>query len=170
MADLKQMFESLGLSEVKTYIQSGNVLFESTEDAESLSARIERAIEATFSFDVPVVIRTAAELEQIIANCPFEVEALPEKERPYIALLSSLPSAEGIEQLQAYPIQDDEYRIQGQELYILYRQGAHKSKLTNNLFEKKLGVTATTRNWQTMSKLTTMAKAMLPSAVHQTDL
>lgn len=158
MAELKQMFESLGLNKVQTYIQSGNVLFESTEEPESLRLRIEREIEAVFGFDVPVVLRTVAELEQILNKCPFEVDSLPEKERPYIALLSQPPSTEGIEQLQAYPIQLDEYRIFNQEIYILYRQSAHKSKLTNNLLEKKLGVTATTRNWQTMSKLLTMAK------------
>jgi uncharacterized protein (DUF1697 family) len=95
-----------------------------------------------------------------MANCPFEVDSLPEKERPYIALLSEPPSAEGIERLESVPLTIDEYRIVDRQVYLFYRQSVHKSKLTNNLLEKKLGVTATTRNWNTMSKLLDMAKAM----------
>lgn len=160
MADLKGMFESLGLSNVKTYIQSGNVVFTSDEDADDLSKRLEQEIDAVFGFDVPVVIRTAEELEQIMLACPFEVDSLPEKERPYTALLSATPSPEGIEQLLAVPVITEEFRVIDREVYILYGQAVHKSKLTNNLLEKKLGVAATTRNWQTMSKLTEIARAM----------
>lgn len=159
MAELKTMFESLGLTNVQTYIQSGNVIFESNEEADFLSKRLEQEIDAVFGFDVPVVIRTAEEIEQIMQNCPFEVDTFPEKERPYIALLSAIPSSEGVEKLSAVPLTTDEYRILNREVYILYRQASHKSKLTNNLLEKKLGVTATTRNWQTMSKLVAMANA-----------
>lgn len=70
MADLKRVFESIGLCKVKTYIQSGNVLFKSNEDGESLCNKIEHEIEAIFEIPVKVILRTSTELEQIILNCP----------------------------------------------------------------------------------------------------
>lgn len=78
MAELRQMFEMLGFSRVQTYIQSGNVLFESDESEQSLCQRIQGEIEKVFGFSINVVIRTAAELELIIKNCPFTEEAVAE--------------------------------------------------------------------------------------------
>ena len=94
MAELKQVFEAIGLCEVKTYIQSGNVLFRSNEEEEPLRKRIENEIELTFGFPVSVVLRTAAEMERISFNCPFseeeisEAESSSEAESLYVALLN----------------------------------------------------------------------------------
>jgi uncharacterized protein (DUF1697 family) len=155
MGDLKRVFESLGLRRVQTYIQSGNVLFESDEAEAPLRQRIEQEIEAVFGFAVPVVLRTAGELAQILAGCPW---AAGDR---YVALLAEAPSQAGIDRLLAYKSEIDEFRIAGREVYLLLRQGAGRTKLTNNLLEQKLGVAATTRNWQTLQKLAAMGKAMM---------
>ena len=160
MNDLKQMFDGLGLGPVQTYIQSGNVLFRSEDAAERLSRRIKQGIEAVFGFDLPVLVRTAAEMAQIVSDCPFRVAELPEGESLYVTLLADTPAQEGLDRLSAFPCGLDEFRLRGRDVYIRYRQSAHKSKLTNNLFEQKLRVPATTRNWQTITRLAEMAKAM----------
>lgn len=161
MANLQVMFRSMGLGQVQTYIQSGNVLFESEEEAEPLRRRIEQQIHATFGFaDVPVVLRTAAELEQIVSDCPFPAGDLPEGESLYAALLADPPAPAAIDQLLGYTAVGDEFRLLDRTIYIRYRQSSHKSKLSNAFFEQKLGVWATTRNWQTLNKLVAMGRAM----------
>ncbi|MBC8080212.1 MAG: DUF1697 domain-containing protein [Gorillibacterium sp.] len=158
MVELKQMFEELDLLQVQTYIQSGNVLFESNEEETGLRLRIQQEIERVFGFSVPVVLRTVQELERIIATCPFPVNDLPEGESVYVAHLQEAPSQEGIDRLLSYNNEVDELRIHGLDVYILYRQNAGRSKLTTTLIEKRLGVSATTRNWNTVNKLVEMSK------------
>ncbi|MEK8129108.1 DUF1697 domain-containing protein [Paenibacillus filicis] len=163
MTELKRMFEELGFSRVQTYIQSGNVLFESAEPQqgeEPLSKRIERGIEEVFGYQVPVVIRTLDELVHILANCPFPADTLAPGESLYAALLAESPSPEGIERLLACRSDIDDYHLAGDEVYILCRQGLGKSLFSNNFLEKKLKVAATTRNWQTMNKLVQLGQAM----------
>ncbi len=164
MVDLKRTFEALGLSRVQTYIQSGNVLFDSDEPEKTLRNRIEREIESVFGFSVTVVLRTAAELKQIIGNCPFpeeaisEAEALSEAESFYVSLLTEEPLQEGIERLNDYRSENDEYRVIGREVYLLFRNSIRNSKLANNL--GKLNVPATVRNWKMINKLVVLAEAM----------
>lgn len=164
MADLKHTFEALSLGRVQTYIQSGNVLFESDEEEKTLRNRIEREIEAVFGFSVTVVLRTAAELKQVIGNCPFskeavaEAEALSKVESLYVSFLIEEPSQERIERLNAYRSENDECRIIGREVYLLFRNSIRNSKLANNL--EKLNVPATVRNWKTINKLAVLAEAM----------
>lgn len=164
MAELKMMFEGLGLSRVQTYIQSGNVLFESEEKEEVLRTRIEEGIEATFGFPVSVILRTADELNRIVVNNPFseeeiaKAEAGSDKECMYVAMLQDEPTQGGVERLAAYQNDHEKFLIKGKEVYLLFDQGAGNSKLANNLH--KLGVPATVRNWKTMNKLITLASAM----------
>lgn len=164
MAELKRLFEAIGLGRVQTYIQSGNVLFESNEEESPLRERIEHEIEAVFGFSVTVVLRTAAELERIIGNCPFSEEAVSaaeassEGESLYVSLMLQAPSQEGIKRLNASRGESDEYRIEGRDVYLLFCHGIRNSKLANNL--QKLGVPATVRNWKTINKLAALAKAM----------
>lgn len=164
MADLKCAFEVMGLSRVQTYIQSGNVLFESGEEKNLLRSRIEYRLEEVFGFPVIVVLRTAAELKEIIRNCPFskeevsEAEALSKVESLYVSLMLEMPSQEGIEPLNACESENDEYRIIGREVYLLFRNSIRNSKLATNL--QKLNVPATVRNWKTLNKLAALADAM----------
>jgi uncharacterized protein (DUF1697 family) len=164
MAYLKRVFESIGLCEVKTYIQSGNVLFKSNESEKFLCNKIEHKIEAVFSIPVKVILRTSMELEQIISNCPFskdeitEAETLSEVESLYVALLTHNPLKENIEYIDVYRSESDKYHIVGRDIYLLFHHSIRNSKLANNL--NKLNVPITVRNWKTLSKLAALAKSM----------
>ncbi len=164
MADLKRVFEAMRLCDVQTYIQSGNVLFKSNEKEEPLRKKIEHEIEAAFGFSVAVVLRTAEELERIILNCPFSAEEVSEAESSaveeslYVSLLIHAPSQEKIERLKAFRSESDEYRIEGREVFLLFRYSIRNSKLVSNL--QKLDAAVTIRNWNTINKLAVLAKAM----------
>lgn len=163
MAELKKVFESIGLCDVQTYIQSGNVLFKSTEGEESLRRKIEFEIEKIFGISSIVVLRTAAELKQIIANLPFSEQEISDAERAseaeclYVALLTDAPSQDKIGCLEGYRSANDEYRIIGREIFLLFRCSIRDSKLAANMH--KLGVPVTVRNWKTISKLIDLAEA-----------
>jgi uncharacterized protein (DUF1697 family) len=161
MPELQRLFEAMGFGRVRTYIQSGNVVFTSAADdpPEPLRQRIEREIAARFGFPVTVVLRTAAALERIITDCPFAAGALAEGENLYLALLADAPSLEGVERLRAYDGGSDEARVAGREVYLLYRRSMRDTPLTNAFLERTLGVAATTRNWRTMRTLAEMASA-----------
>ena len=155
--ELRKLFESLGFENVKTYIQSGNVVFKSQINRpEKIVKSIERKIKEVFSFDVTVIIRTHDELKKIIRTNPF----LKNKpiERLYIIFLSNISDNENVEKLQPYKSKTEEFRIIGKEIYLFYPDGYGRSKLTNNIFESKLGVKATTRNCNTVNKLFEMSK------------
>lgn len=162
MGDLKQVLEAIGFYEVQTYIQSGNVLFKSSEKKEGIVKKIEYEIESAFGFSVAVILRTSKELEQIIKNCPFskqeilEAELSSESESVYVCLLTHVSLQEKTQQLNAYRTQSDDYRIVGREVYLLLYHSISKSKLANNLH--KLGVQMTVRNWKTINKLYILSK------------
>lgn len=164
MADLKRVFESIGLTEVKTYIQSGNVLFKSNEAEESLYQKIEHVIEEVFGFPVKVILRKSTELAQVVLNCPFsqdeitEAEKLSQAESLYVALLKYNPLKENIECIDVYRTESDKYKMAGREVYLLFHHSIRDSKLAANLY--KLHVPTTVRNWKTIIKLAELAKTM----------
>ncbi|MDP4143408.1 MAG: DUF1697 domain-containing protein [Bacillota bacterium] len=165
MADLKKMFEDLGLSEVKTYIQSGNVIFKSNETEEALRNKIEQGIETVFGFSIAVILITAEELENIIQNCPFSkeevaaAEAASDSECLYVSLLLQPPSQENIDRLSTYKSDHDIYHVEGRQVYLLFSNSIRNSKLANNL--QKLDVPSTVRNWKTINKLSQLVKEQL---------
>lgn len=107
MFDLKHVFEGMGLCEVQTYIQSGNVLFKSNEEEEPLKKKIEHNIQETFGFPVAVILRTATEIERIIHSCPFSEETISEAESSgegeslYVSLMDKVPLEENMERLSS---------------------------------------------------------------------
>lgn len=163
MNDLKRVFESIGLIEVQTYIQSGNVLFKSSDEKEMLLNKIEREIKNVFGFSVTVILRTSQEFEQIVRNCPFsekeilEAKSSSKSESLYVAILGNIPLQERIEKLDAYRNETDGYKIIGQEVFLLFYNSIRNSKLANNLH--RLEVPVTVRNWKTINKLALLAKA-----------
>lgn len=164
MADLKRVFEKIELYEVKTYIQSGNVLFKSDYTEEELRNKIEYEIEVFFGFPVKVILRTLEELERIVLNCPFskekilEAESLSEKESLYVALFSHAPLKEKLDSLNIYRSESEDYRIVGREVYLLFYNSIRNSKLANNI--QKLDISVTVRNWKTINKLFMLGKDM----------
>lgn len=158
MADLKLMFERLGFGQVQTYIQSGNILFVSPNEPESIRGRIEQEIKTAHDMSVSVILRTAEQLQDIVARCPYSPDSLSEGESIYFTLMTDIPSKEDADRLPQGENEIDEFVIDEKTIYLLYRQSILESKLANQL--QKLKVPATTRNWNTMNKLVSLAKAM----------
>jgi len=155
MTELKALYESLKLKDVTTYIQSGNVLFKSEKNLSDLelAAKIEKAIYKKYDFEVPVIIRNKDEIKKIISVNPFLKEENSEAKRLYITFLSQAPAKENIESIQGFDFSPDKFSIIGKEVYLYISNGYGETKLSNNFFEKKLKVNATTRNWNTVQKL-----------------
>ena len=154
MTDLKALFAELNFSKIQTYIQSGNVIFDADGNEEdlALSERIETAINEQFGFEVPVIIRTAEELEQAVNQNPFFTSD-QDVNRLHVTFLNEEPTPENQELLQSYDFEPDKFVLDRKDVFIYCEGKYHESKLTNNFFEQKLKVSATTRNWNTVLKL-----------------
>jgi uncharacterized protein (DUF1697 family) len=159
MDALREMHESLGFRKVTTLLQTGNVVFECDEtDPAKLAGLIAREFEKKFGFKSEVMVRTPAQLKELLNKNPFQNQ--PEKENKWIAVmfLSGHPDAEAKKALLDSYSGPEEILIDGQEMYIYYPIGTGRSKLTNVLIEKKLKVHGTGRNWNTVTKLLQMTK------------
>lgn len=149
------MFEDMGFKKVKTYIQTGNVLFDaSSSNAKTLTAKIEKDLQKQLGYQVTVVLRTIPEIETILANNPFKKAKLKDNERIYITLLAGIPTPAALAELGKIQSDVDTLMVQNSEVYILCRGGYGESVFSNNLVEKKLQLSATTRNLNTMVKVT----------------
>lgn len=155
MSDLKSLYELLGFQKVVTYIQSGNVIFDSAiRDKSDLKARIEKSIEEKYKFHVPVEIRTNREIANIVKNCPFDsVDWVKNGRKILVTFLSSNPSKSKVANALKYVVAPEELVIRGKAIYLYCPNGYGKSKLSNTFFEHRLGVEATTRNWKSVLKL-----------------
>jgi uncharacterized protein (DUF1697 family) len=157
--ELRKLFEDSGFKNVKTYIQSGNVIFNShINSAEKIVKLVEKKIKEVFSFEVTVLIRTHNELGRIIQKNPF-LKTKP-LEKLYVAFLSDIADKDDSDKLLKYKSKTEEFRITNKVVYLYYSDGAGRTKLTNNIIESKLGVKATTRNWNTVNKLFEMSKEL----------
>ncbi|UKS29146.1 DUF1697 domain-containing protein [Paenibacillus sp. HWE-109] len=158
MDKLRSIFEAMGYQRVITYIQSGNVIFDSEESAETTRERIVQELLAQLNYDIPVIIRSLTEMHEIVEQTPYLTVDEEEGEQRYVTLLSQLPTDEAVEKLASFQNEVDEFRVIGLTVYMLIRKNYGETKFSNNFLEKKLGVTATTRNWQTMNKLIQLAE------------
>lgn len=160
MAELKVLLQGKGLTDVQTYIQSGNVVFKYKPTVPAkLSDLISKTIKEAFGFDVPVVIRTAEEMATILSYNPYLKQKNISIEQLYVTCLETLPVIENLNKLEGINSGDDTYQIIGREIYLHCPGGYGNTKLNNNLFENKLKVTATTRNWKTMTVLSEMMQS-----------
>jgi uncharacterized protein (DUF1697 family) len=154
MGELKDLHESLGLRDVVTYIQSGNVVFTSDDaDLAQLPRQIEDGFAQKFGFHVNVMVRTSAELRDIIENNPFQDQPMKEAKWVVVMFLATRPESTALEDLQKTYVGPEEFYLVGQELYIYYPNGIGRSKLSNALTEKKLKTMGTGRNWNTILQL-----------------
>lgn len=159
MSELKSLFEDLNFTKVQTYIQSGNVIFESnTNDKISLGGKIEKKIKEKFGFDVKVILKTCAELEYILNNNPFLKKQKTNPDSVYVTFLSEEPSSINVKKLKEVNYNSEEYFIDGKTIYVFLPNSYGKAKLNNNFFESKLKVQTTTRNWKTVNKLVELSK------------
>ena len=154
MAELRAMCERLNLQNVKTYIQSGNIVFKSSMvQTNDIAILLHNEIQKHFNFNVPVIVKTVNELSQIIEKNPFVSQEDITANRIYFVLLNSLPAIELLENLSEETFDNEEYVVIDNCLYLKCALGYGKAKLNNNLIERKLKVLATTRNYRTMNKL-----------------
>ena len=155
MAELRGLYEGLGLVNVATYIQSGNVVFQAEDrDPAELKTRIQQAIVDRLGFTVPVELRTHDEIEEIVEACPFGPVDLDQAgTKVLVTFLSERASTERISGLAALVTPPEKLVVCGREIYLFCPDGYGRSKLSNAPLERKLGVAATTRNWRTIIKL-----------------
>jgi uncharacterized protein (DUF1697 family) len=155
MADLLAMCEEIGLKEVRTYIQSGNIVFESPEeDTSVLGKSLQEQIMATFGFEVPVMVMTQAYLQQVAENNPFlKLNKDLDTKLLHVTFLAEQPAEDLIKVLVEKDYGTDEFEVIENRVYLYFPNGYGRTKLTNTVFEKKLQVAATTRNWRTIGKL-----------------
>jgi uncharacterized protein (DUF1697 family) len=157
MKDLAAIFTAAGGSEVVTYIQSGNVVCNaSAAVAKKLPEAVERAIEKRFGFNVPIVMRSADELGQVVRQNPF-LARVPGGETLHVAFLGGEPKASGIAALDPRRSSPDEFLVRGREIYLHLPNGVAKTKLSNAYFDSKLGTPSTLRNWRTVLALLELA-------------
>ena len=162
MANLKMLCESLGLKNVQTYIQSGNLVFElaQPEPISTLETRLQKTFSETFGFEIPVLIRTSEEWAESIAQNPFLKEENVDIERLHLTCLKELPSPDLLEKIKAFQYLPDRYEIIGRDVFIFCAAGYGTSKAVNSFFESKLKTSATTRNWKTVMNLNEMVNLM----------
>jgi uncharacterized protein (DUF1697 family) len=161
MSELKELLKELGLKEIETYIQSGNVIFstKSVEENFLLEEKIESSIKKRFNFDVPVIIRTVDELKKTILENPFTNNEEIDINCYYLTLLKKYPELDNIEKIERYDFSPDQFKIIDRDAYIYCSGRYSDTKLQNQFFESKLQVQTTTRNWKTILKLIEIAES-----------
>ena len=157
MADLRELVEGLGHENVRTHILSGNVLFESRRrDAGRLERELEKSIKKRFGFDVAVLVRTREELEEVVKGNPLP-HATAEGARLFVLFLDRNPPKERLDEVDPKAFEPEEFAVGDRVIYAWYKQGLQGSKLAGALSDKRLGVTTTNRNWNTVTKLVELA-------------
>jgi uncharacterized protein (DUF1697 family) len=153
MRELVTMFTGVGCTDVRTYIQSGNVVFGATTHiADRLPDLAERAIARRFGHRIPIVLRTADELAAVVANNPF-IQPGIDTDALQVMFLADQPSAHSVEGLDSNRSPPDSFAVHGREIYLQCPNGFAQTKLTNAYFDTKLATTSTGRNWRTVMKL-----------------
>jgi uncharacterized protein (DUF1697 family) len=159
MKALQEMYENLGFRNVRTYIQSGNVIFESDQPE---TGEIEKMISAeilnAFDFKVPVLVLQLEELKYISVHNDFILKRGEDISKLHVTFLSEEPEKNLTENIGKEQYLPDEYYFNGRAVYLFCPQGYGNTKLSNTFFEKKLQVQATTRNWKTVLELVKLAE------------
>jgi uncharacterized protein (DUF1697 family) len=156
MKQLAEIFTDAKCGNVRTYIQSGNVVFTaSPKVAKALAARVAKNIEERFGFSVPVVMRNREELAQVARNNPFLKAGLPQQTL-HVYFLADLPTADAVRSLDPNRSTPDRFHVSDSEIYLHMPNGMGRTKLTCAYFDSKLSTIATARNWNAVLKLLEM--------------
>jgi uncharacterized protein (DUF1697 family) len=161
MESLRAIYESLGLRDVQTYVQSGNVVFRTTaRDLVQLAKRIETKIEQTYGFRPTVIVRSPSELREAIRRNPFAARRGIDPSKLLITFLATDPSPEAGEKILGIHADPEELRLEGREVYAYFPNGIGRAKLSPALIERTLKTAGTGRNWNTVTKLLEMAEKL----------
>lgn len=157
MKALQALCQALGHTDVVTYIQSGNVVFDDpSSDGEALAVALQRGIVQTFGLDIAVQLRSAEAMAAVMAGNPFLAKGL-EPSRLHVVFLAEVPTAAAVAALDPQRSPADAFAVVDRQVYLHLPNGAAETKLTIDYFERKLGTRATARNWLTVAKLGDMA-------------
>ena len=165
MLELKQLFVDLGYFDIVSYIQSGNVIFNSKKlHTVEIEKSIIDAIEKQFAYSIKVLVLTKTELNTIFNSNPFILKHNLDVSKLSITLLNNKPELGEVVQIQdLVNSSDDTFEIINKSVYLYLPDGSRNTKLTNNLFEKKLKSSATSRNWRTITKLVELSTQQFES-------
>jgi len=157
MEDLRAVCSDLGFRDVETYVQSGNIVLQSSlENPTIISKRIGAKIIESFGFEVSVIVRTSKEMRNVIPNNPFLKENGIDSSKLHVTFLSEIVQKASLEKLAELSASPDRFHPAPREIYVYCQIGYGRTKLSNVGIEKTLSVTATTRNWKTTNKLLEM--------------
>jgi uncharacterized protein (DUF1697 family) len=164
METVREIYREAGLGNVRTYLQSGNVVFESGEnDPSRLIADIEKRIQQSYGDPIKVFIRFPEDFKRILHNNPFLKDQRVEQSKLHVTFLYQEPAANAWEKISSPAGGADEFAPGIQEIFLYCPNGYGRTKLSNSYFERKLGVVATTRNWNTVSALFKLSLEKSPS-------
>lgn len=156
MKELVQLFADAGCGNVRSYIQSGNVVFEADEKAAvKLPEKLGTAIAQRYGFQAPLTLRSAEEMRAVSHNNPFLQAGAPE-EALHVLFLAGAPEAARVASLDENRSKPDAFAVRGREVYLWLPGGVARTKLTNEYFDSKLATISTGRNWKTVLKLCDM--------------
>ncbi len=158
MDRLRELCAKLGMQNVRTYVQSGNVVFQAQGSGAQWAELLERKLMGETRLPVTVIVRSAAEMAAILAGNPFLKEKGIDTARLHVTFLQQASAKSAVDSLANLKAGLDRLRCIGKEIYLHCPNGYGQTKLSNNALEKALGVKATTRNWNTVQKLCEMAK------------
>ena len=157
MEALKTTLKAIGFENVETYIQSGNVFVDTEEEnAAAVGFKIKQEIFKVFGHEVPVVVIGKTDLEACFKNNPFLKEKEADTKKLYVAFVSTILRSDSTNDLKMSQVKPDEASIDANRIYIKYAFGAGKTRFDQKYIEKKLNLTATIRNWNTVTQLLKM--------------
>ncbi|PWU24428.1 MAG: hypothetical protein C5B48_06330, partial [Candidatus Rokuibacteriota bacterium] len=152
-----ELVSAVGAEDVSTYLQSGNVLFRTSKKADETRGAVERQIADELGLEITVLIRTPRQLARIIDRNPF---AKSKPETLHVTFLAAAPKGARAGGLDPPSVAPDEFHVSGAHVYLHCPNGYGRSKLSNTFFERRLGVAATTRNWNTVTQLAELARRL----------
>jgi uncharacterized protein (DUF1697 family) len=158
MDRLREVCSELGFKNIKTYVQSGNVVFESDRAATSIARLMEKRLANECRLAPSVIVRTPAEMRKVIAGNPFLKEKGIDPNRLYVTFLAEPASKDGKATLAAIKSGPDRFHLAGKDIYLHCPVAYGETKLSNNAIQKVLGITATSRNWKTVMTLAEMGE------------
>jgi uncharacterized protein (DUF1697 family) len=163
MEALKDLCSTLGMTQVQTYIQSGNIVYQYKQvSTEKISALLKKEIRNTFGWEVPVITLTLEELIKTVQNNPYPKDKKKDPAFFHVTFLDQTPATENLKKILACHYSPDLFEIIDKMVYLYCPGGYGETKLSNNFFENKLKLTATTRNWKTTLQLIKMAETSHP--------
>ena len=154
MGELRDMCEKMGLQNVQTYIQSGNIVFQHLDTLNSILEKIiAEGIKRRFSFDVPVIVKEVSELRRVVKKNPYVSKGIDKQNRIFVVFPANVPYGIKADNITQFKYDDDEFVIFEDVVYLYCPVSYGDSQLSNSFFEKKLKLVSTTRNWHTINEL-----------------